>query len=128
MCRCVLARGWRSGVHTITVCSTGGVSVGGKECTLPPLHSQHIHPQPSHRPHTHSSHILTIGLSIFLSLLAPILIQLQLISHFTSQRKGLHAASAAVQRVDKHKKGAKAFSFPALQKPARRSCIKLATV
>lgn len=41
---------------------------GGKECPLAPLHSQHISVQPLTPPRTHSSHTLTIGLSIFLSL------------------------------------------------------------
>ena len=51
--------GWRSGVHTITVCSTGGVSAGGKSALWPPLHSQHIRPQPSHLL-THIPHIFPL--------------------------------------------------------------------
>lgn len=60
-------RGWRSGVHTITVYPTGEISAGGKSALWPP--TLPTHPSTALTPpHTHSSHTLTIGLSISLSL------------------------------------------------------------
>lgn len=116
MCRCVLAGLEIWGPYYHCLLYWRGLR-GGKECPLAPP-TLPTHPSTALTPpHTHSSHILIIGLSIFLSLLASVSIQLQLISHFTSQRKGLHATSAAVQRVDKHKKGAKANSSPRCKNP-----------
>lgn len=54
--------GWRSGVHTVTEISAGGESALWPP-TLPTHPSTALTP-----PHAHSSHTLTIGLSIFLSL------------------------------------------------------------
>lgn len=55
--------GWRSGVHTITVSPTGGISTGGWSTLWPP--TLLTHPSTA-RPH--SSHTLNIGLSMLLTL------------------------------------------------------------